>query len=157
MTGVGAGASRSADPRCCASSRSRSGAPGPGQARIRQTAVGLNFIDVYFRTGLYPAPSLPFTPGLEGAGVVEAIGEGVSEVAVGAAGRLCRAADRRLCRGAADARPTGWSRLPDGISDEQAAAMMLKGMTAQYLLRRTFRVAARARPSCSTPRPAASG
>ena len=77
------------------------GAPGPGQARLRQTAVGLNFIDVYFRTGLYPAPSLPFTPGLEGAGVVEAVGEGVTEVAVGAAGRLCRAADRRLCRGRA--------------------------------------------------------
>ena len=59
------------------------GPPGPGQALIRQTAIGLNFIDVYFRTGLYPPPQLPFTPGLEGAGVVEGVGEGVSELRVG--------------------------------------------------------------------------
>jgi NADPH2:quinone reductase len=115
------------------------GAPGPGQARIRQTAVGLNFIDVYFRTGLYPAPALPFTPGLEGAGVVEAVGEGVSEVAVGQ-----RVAYASAPLGAyAEVRLHQADRLvvvPDGISDEQAAAMMLKGMTAHYLLRRTFRV-----------------
>jgi NADPH:quinone reductase len=115
------------------------GAPGPGQARIRQTAVGLNFIDVYFRTGLYPAPALPFTPGLEGAGVVEAVGEGVSEVSVGqrvayAAPPIGAYAEVRLHQ--ADRLVV----LPDGISDEQAAAMMLKGMTAHYLLRRTFRV-----------------
>jgi NADPH2:quinone reductase len=115
------------------------GAPGPGQVRLRQTAIGLNFIDVYFRTGLYPVPGLPFTPGLEGAGVVEAIGDGVTEVKVrdrvayaappiGAyAETLLMQADRLVV-------------LPDGISDQQAAAMMLKGMTAQYLLRRTFRV-----------------
>ena len=58
-------------------------APGPGEVRIRHEAVGLNYIDVYFRTGLYPAPSLPFSPGMEGAGVVEAVGEGVGSVAVG--------------------------------------------------------------------------
>jgi NADPH2:quinone reductase len=115
------------------------GAPGPGQARIRQTAVGLNFIDVYFRTGLYPAPALPFIPGLEGAGVVEAVGEGVSEVSVGqrvayAAPPIGAYAEVRLHQ--ADRLVV----LPDGISDEQAAAMMLKGMTAHYLLRRTFRV-----------------
>jgi NADPH2:quinone reductase len=115
------------------------GAPGPGQVRLRQTAVGLNFIDVYFRTGLYPAPSTPFTPGLEGAGVVEAVGEGVSEVTVGqrvayAAPPLGAYAEQRLM--AADRLVP----LADEVSDEQAAAMMLQGMTAEYLLRRTFPV-----------------
>jgi NADPH2:quinone reductase len=115
------------------------GKPGPGQARLRQTVVGLNFIDVYFRTGLYPAPGLPFTPGLEGAGVVEAIGEGVTEVAVGdrvayAAPPIGAYAEARLMQ--ADR----LVKLPDGIGDQQAAAMTLKGMTAQYLLRRTFPV-----------------
>jgi NADPH:quinone reductase len=115
------------------------GPPGPGQALIRQTAVGLNFIDVYYRSGLYPPPSLPFIPGLEGAGVVEAVGDGVTEVEVGqraayAAPPLGAYAERRLM--AADRLVA----IPDGIADEQAAAMMLKGMTAHYLLRRTFRV-----------------
>jgi NADPH2:quinone reductase len=115
------------------------GEPGPGQALLRQTTIGLNYIDVYFRTGLYPPPAVPFIPGLEGAGVVEAVGEGVSEVRVGqrvayAAPPIGAYAERRLM--AADRLVA----LPDGISDEQAAAMMLKGMTAQYLLRRTFRV-----------------
>jgi NADPH2:quinone reductase len=117
------------------------GAPGPGQVRLRQTAVGLNFIDVYFRTGLYPPPAVPFTPGLEAAGVVDEVGEGVSEVAVG---------DRVAYAGApigayAEARLYQADRLvklPDGIEDRQAAAMMLKGMTAQYLLRSTFPVQA---------------
>ena len=118
------------------------GSPGPGQALIRQTAVGLNYIDVYFRSGLYPPPQLPFTPGLEGAGVVEAVGEGVSDLRPGqrvayAAPPIGAYAERRLMP--ADRLVV----LPDGISDEQAAAMMLKGMTAQYLLRRTYRVAAR--------------
>ena len=117
------------------------GEPGRGQVRLRQTAIGLNFIDVYFRTGLYPQPSLPFTPGLEAAGVVEAIGEGVSEVGVGdrvayAAPPIGAYAEARLMQ--ADR----LVRLPDGISDQQAAAMMLKGMTAHYLLRRTFPVQA---------------
>ncbi|MGH6912347.1 MAG: quinone oxidoreductase family protein [Geminicoccales bacterium] len=115
------------------------GEPGPGQVRLRQTAIGLNFIDVYFRTGLYPQPSLPFTPGLEAAGTVEAVGQGVTEVEVGdrvayAAPPIGAYADARLMQ--ADR----LVRLPDGISDQQAAAMMLKGMTAQYLLRRTFPV-----------------
>ncbi|HEX5077968.1 MAG TPA: quinone oxidoreductase [Geminicoccaceae bacterium] len=115
------------------------GRPGPGQARLRQTAIGLNFIDVYFRTGLYPAPGLPFTPGMEGAGVVEAVGDGVTEVAVGdrvayAGAPIGAYAETRLVP--ADR----LVRLPDGIDDRQAAAMMLKGMTAQYLLRRTFPV-----------------
>ena len=115
------------------------GAPGPGQVLLRQTAVGLNFIDVYYRTGLYPPPQLPFIPGLEAAAVVEAVGEGVSEPQVGqrvayASPPLGAYAERRLMP--ADRVVV----LPDGISDEQAAAMMLKGMTAQYLLRRTYRV-----------------
>jgi NADPH2:quinone reductase len=116
------------------------GEPGRGQVRLRQTAVGLNFIDVYFRSGLYPAPSLPFTPGQEGAGVVEAVGDGVTEVKVGDrvayAGPIGAYAESRLIQ--ADRLVA----LPDGISDQQAAAMMLKGMTAHYLLRRTFPVQA---------------
>jgi len=117
------------------------GEPGRGQARLRQTAIGLNFIDVYHRTGLYPPPGLPFTPGLEAAGVVEAIGEGVSEVAVGdrvayAAPPMGAYAETRLMQ--ADR----LVKLPDGIDDRTAAGMMLKGMTAQYLLRRTYPVQA---------------
>ena len=115
------------------------GSPGPGQALIRQTAVGLNFIDVYFRSGMYPPPQLPFIPGLEGAGVVEAVGDGVREVQVGqrvayASPPIGAYAQRRLM--AADRLVA----LPEGVSDEQAAAMMLKGMTAQYLLRQTYPV-----------------
>jgi NADPH2:quinone reductase len=115
------------------------GEPARGQVRLRQTAIGLNFIDVYHRTGLYPPTSLPFTPGLEAAGVVEALGEGVREVQVGdrvayAAPPIGAYAEARLMQ--ADR----LVKLPDGIDDRQAAAMMLKGMTAQYLLRRTFPV-----------------
>ena len=114
--------------------------PKPGEALIRQSAVGLNYIDVYFRTGLYKAPSMPVTIGMEGAGVVEAVGEGVTAVAVG---------DRVAYAGAlgayAEARCAPAERLvkiPDGISFEQAAAMMLQGMTAQFLVRRTYKVKA---------------
>ncbi len=116
-------------------------APGPGEVRIRHTAVGLNFIDVYYRTGLYPAPSLPFVPGAEGAGVVEETGPGVTEfkpgdrVAYAGTGLGSYAEERVIV---ADR----LVKLPDGIDDTTAAAMMLKGMTAQYLLRRTFRVEA---------------
>ena len=115
------------------------GPPGPGQALIRQTAVGLNYIDVYFRSGLYPSPQLPFTPGIEGAGVVEAVGDDVSDLREGqrvayASPPIGAYAERRVMP--ADRLVA----LPDEVSDEQAAAMMLKGMTAQYLLRRTYRV-----------------
>jgi NADPH2:quinone reductase len=113
------------------------GRPGPGEALLRQTAVGLNFIDTYHRTGLYPLP-LPAVLGMEGAGVVEEVGAGVSEVKPGDrvayAGVLGAYTERRLI--AADRLVP----LPDGVSDIQAAAMMLKGMTAEYLLRRTHRV-----------------
>ena len=115
------------------------GAPGEGEALIRQTAIGLNYIDTYFRTGLYPAPGgLPFTLGNEGAGVVEAVGPGVSEVKVGQrvayAGPLGAYADRRLIPAKV------LVPMPDSIGDDTAAAMMLKGMTAQYLLRQTYAV-----------------
>ncbi|WP_127598665.1 quinone oxidoreductase family protein [Nitratireductor alexandrii] len=113
--------------------------PGKGEVRVRNHAVGLNFIDVYFRTGLYPAPNgLPFTPGNEGAGEVVAVGAGVEDLRPGDrvayAGTLGAYAEERLI--AADR----LVRTPEAISDEQAAAMMLKGMTAEYLLCRTFKV-----------------
>lgn len=116
------------------------GVPGEGQLRVRHTAVGLNYIDTYHRTGLYKIP-LPSVIGREGAGVVEAVGAGISDFKVGdrvayasaPIGSYCEtrliAADRVV-------------KVPDGVSDQQAASMMLKGMTAQYLLHRTFAVKA---------------
>ena len=109
------------------------GPPGPGQAKLRQEVVGLNYIDVYHRTGLYPQ-SLPFTPGVEGAGVVESVGEGVTTVKPGDrvayAGPIGGYAEERLI--AADR----LVKLPDDIGDEQAAAMMLPGMTVDMLINR---------------------
>ena len=109
------------------------GEPGPGQVRIRQTAVGLNFIDVYHRTGLYPQ-QLPFTPGVEGAGVVQSVGSDVEGLVAGDrvayAGPIGGYAEERLI--AADR----LVKLPDDISDEQAAAMMLQGMTVDMLINR---------------------
>jgi NADPH2:quinone reductase len=117
------------------------GQPGPGEALIRQTAVGLNFIDTYFRTGLYPpAGGLPFTPGNEGAGVVEAVGDGVTEVKPGQRVAYATAFGAYADRRTAPAKML--VPLPDGITDEQAAAMMLKGMTTQYLIRQTYVVQA---------------
>lgn len=111
--------------------------PGSGEVRLRQEAAGLNFIDVYHRTGLYPMP-LPFTPGVEGAGVVEAVGQGVTNVVVGDrvayAGPIGGYAQSRLI----DAEKV--VKLPDRISFDQAAAMMLQGMTARMLLRSVFPV-----------------
>ncbi len=116
------------------------GEPGPGEARVRHGAIGLNFIDVYFRTGLYPHP-LPVVPGMEGAGVVEAVGEGVTLVKVG---------DRVAYAG----RPLGayaevrnvpaaiLLKLPGAISFETAAAMMLQGLTVEYLFNRTVQLKA---------------
>jgi NADPH2:quinone reductase len=112
------------------------GEPGPGEVRIKQTAVGLNYIDVYSRTGFYPQASLPFIPGMESAGVVTAVGQGVKGLKAGDrvayAGPLGAYAEERLI--AADR----VVKIPKGISDEIAASIMLKGMTAQYLLRRTY-------------------
>ncbi len=114
------------------------GEPGPGQLRLRQEAAGLNFIDVYHRTGQYPQP-MPFTPGVEGAGTVEALGEGVTHVAVGErvayGGPIGGYAQERLI----DADRV--VRLPDAIASDQAAAMMLQGMTAQMLVRSVFPIA----------------
>ena len=112
--------------------------PGPGEALVRHEAVGLNYIDVYFRTGLYKAP-LPCTPGMEAAGVVVAVGAGVTEVKPGdrvayAGGPVGAYATERVI--AADRLVV----LPAGIDAKTGAAMMLQGMTAQYLLRRTYRV-----------------
>lgn len=119
----------------------KAGEPGRGEVLVRQTAVGLNYIDTYQRTGLYPVPALPYTLGMEAAGAVEAVGpevEGLKEgdrvaYAGGPPGAYCDArvmpADRLL-------------KVPDTLADRQAAAMMLKGMTAEYLLRRTYRVKA---------------
>jgi NADPH:quinone reductase len=114
------------------------GKPGPGEARVRHTAVGLNFVDIYVRRGLYPA-SLPSGLGTEAAGVVEEVGPGVTDLkpgdrvayAGGPLGAYCEVrvmpVDRLVV-------------LPDGISDQQAAAMMLKGLTVQYLIRQVYRV-----------------
>jgi NADPH2:quinone reductase len=115
------------------------GEPGPGEARVRHAAVGLNFVEVYYRTGLYKAPSLPFIPGSEAAGVVEAVGPGVSDVRPG-----MRVAYGSAPMGSyAEARLVPADRLvpiPESVDDRTAAAMMLKGMTAWYLLRRTVTV-----------------
>ena len=115
------------------------GDPGPGQVKIRQEAAGLNFIDVYHRTGLYKQ-ELPFTPGVEGAGIVEAVGPDVGNVEAGD-----RVAYGGPVGGYAEVRLIDADRvvkLPDAISSEQAAAMMLQGMTAHMLLRQIFAVKA---------------
>ena len=112
--------------------------PGAGEVLVKHAAVGLNYIDVYFRTGLYKAPSMPMTIGMEGAGTVTAIGPGVTEVAVG---------DRVAYAGAIGSYATErvlpaekLVKLPAGIDFKTGAAMMLQGMTAQYLVRRTHTV-----------------
>lgn len=117
------------------------GAPGPGQARVRHTAIGLNFIDTYHRSGLYAVAALPSGLGMEAAGVIEAIGEGVTDLSVGqrvayAGGPIGAYAETR-CVPANHLVP-----LPDGIDDEVAAAGLLKGMTVEYLIRRTYPVKA---------------
>ncbi len=115
------------------------GEPGEGQIRVRHTAVGLNYIDVYFRSGLYPGPDLPFSLGLEAAGVVEAVGADVSDLAVG--DRIAYAAPPIGAYSEARLMPAAKAvKLPDGIEDAQAAAMMLQGMTSEYLLRRCYPV-----------------
>jgi NADPH:quinone reductase len=114
------------------------GAPGPGQVKLKQHAIGVNFIDTYHRTGLYPQPSMPFTPGSEGAGEVIAVGTGVTDVKVGDrvayAGAIGGYATERLYP--ADK----LLKLPDGIAYTTAAAMMLQGMTVRYLIKKTYKV-----------------
>jgi NADPH2:quinone reductase len=114
------------------------GEPGLGEVRLSHTAIGVNFLDVYHRSGAYPQP-LPFIPGAEGVGVVEAVGSDVTEFRIGDrvayAGMLGSYSEKRL------AKADRLVRLPDAISDEVAAAVMLKGMTAQVLLRQVYKVA----------------
>ena len=111
---------------------------GAGQVRLKQTAIGLNFLDVYQRTGMYPIGNLPKTLGMEAAGVIEEVGDGVEDFAVGD-----RVAYAMGLGSYAEERVWGTDRLvklPDGIDDQTAAAMMLQGMTAYYLLNRAYRV-----------------
>ena len=111
------------------------GEPGPGEIRIRHKAIGLNFIDVYQRSGLYPFP-MPLKLGMEGAGIVEAVGEGVTHLKAGDRAAYASAPPGSYCE--VRVMPAKCvCKLPDGISFETGAAMMLKGLTAQYLLRRT--------------------
>src|ERR671937_2956623 len=113
--------------------------PGPGQIKIKNHASGINFIDTYFRSGMYPSPvGMPFVAGNEGAGEVIAVGPGVTDVKVGdrvgyVSALGAYAAERVLPADRA-------VKLPDQVSYEQAAGMMLKGMTVQYLVQRTFKV-----------------
>ncbi len=114
--------------------------PGPGEVRLRQRAIGLNYIDTYHRSGLYPLPALPAVLGVEGAGVVEAVGPAVTRFKAGD-----RVAYAGPLGGYAEARLIAADRLvalPDWIDFAQAAAMMLQGMTAEFLLRRVYRVRA---------------
>ena len=113
------------------------GAPGPGQARVRHSHIAVNFIDVYFRTGQYPVPSFPSGLGSDAVGIVEAVGEGVSDIRVGdrvgyLLGPLGAYADVRVMP--ADV----LIPLPDGISDSTASTLIMKGMTAQYLFRQVY-------------------
>lgn len=113
------------------------GAPGPGEVQIRQAAIGLNFIDVYFRTGLYKT-ELPFVPGKEGAGTITALGEGVTDFAIG--DRVAYASADGAYAAERNVEVKHLVKVPEGITLETAAAMMLKGMTAQYLLLQTYPV-----------------
>lgn len=117
------------------------GSPGPGEVKVRHTAIGLNFIDTYFRSGLYPAPNgLPFIPGNEAAGVIVEVGAGVTEFAPGDRVAYGTALGAYCTERVMSAAPL--LKLPASIPDETAAAMMLKGMTARYLLRQTYPVKA---------------
>jgi NADPH:quinone reductase len=115
------------------------GSPGPGNVLVRHTAIGLNYIDTYHRTGLYPVQSSPSGIGLEAAGVVEAVGEGVTDLKAG--DRIAYGTGPIGAYSEARSIPADKViKIPDSIDDRTAAAMMLKGLTAQYLLRRTYRV-----------------
>ncbi|MEE7478930.1 quinone oxidoreductase [Methylobacterium hispanicum] len=114
--------------------------PGPGQIRVKLTAIGVNFIDIYFRSGAYKAAQLPFTPGKEGAGTVDAVGEGVTGFKVG--DRVATASAEGSYAEEMIVPAAGCVQIPEGVDDATAAAMMLKGLTAEYLLHRTYRVKA---------------
>jgi NADPH2:quinone reductase len=114
--------------------------PGPGQARVLHHAIGVNFLDIYYRSGLYPSPPLPFTPGNEGAGEIVAVGKGVKEFKPG--DRVAYVAPLGSYAQERNVETRFLVKLPKAISYDAAAAMMLKGLTAQYLLRQTYKVQA---------------
>jgi NADPH2:quinone reductase len=114
--------------------------PGPGEVRVSHKAIGINFIDIYFRSGLYPQPSKPFTLGGEAAGTVSGVGKGVMGFKAG--DRVAYVASMRAYAEEANVPASALVKLPKAISFDMAAAMMLKGMTAEYLLRRSYKVKA---------------
>ena len=115
------------------------GTPGPGEARVRHTAIGLNFTDIHFRTGRYPLPHLPHVIGMEAAGVVVVVGDGVTEVRPG--DRVAYASEKPRAYVQETVMPvTQLIRLPDWIDDQTAAAVTLKGLTAQYLVRGAYQI-----------------
>src|SRR5271169_3026978 len=115
------------------------GDPGPGEARVRHTAIGLNFTDIHFRTGRYPLPNFPHVIGMEAAGVVEAVGDGVTDLRTG--DRVAYASEKPRAYAQATVMPvTRLIKLPDWLDDETAAATILKGLTAQYLIRGAYRM-----------------
>jgi NADPH:quinone reductase len=117
------------------------GDPEPGEVRVRNSAIGVNFVDTYLRSGVFPPPFMPFTPGKEGAGEVLAVGENVSDFAPG--DRVVYAVETLGGYAEESIVPAHFLvHLPDVIEFETAAAMMLKGLTAQFLLRSSFRVEA---------------
>lgn len=114
------------------------GAPGSGQVLLRQTAIGVNFIDIYYRSGLYAWPETPLVIGAEAAGVIEAVGPDVSGLAIG--DRVAYSASTGAYRQSRVVAADRLVKLPDTISDQQAASILLKGLTAQYLVTGSFRV-----------------
>jgi NADPH2:quinone reductase len=114
--------------------------PGAGEARVRHHAIGVNFLDIYYRTGLYPTPAKPFTPGNEGAGEIVAVGKGVKDFKPG--DRVAYVAPLGSYGQERNVEARFLVKLPKAISYETGAAMMLKGLTAQYLLRQTYKVQA---------------
>jgi NADPH2:quinone reductase len=114
--------------------------PGPGEARVRHHAIGVNFLDIYYRKGVYPSPPFPFTPGNEGAGEIVALGKGVKDFKPG--DRVVYVAPLGSYGEERNVEARFLVKLPKAISYETGAAMMLKGLTAQYLLRQTYKVKA---------------
>ena len=118
------------------------GHPGAGEARVRHTAIGLNFTDVHFRTGRYPLPSLPHVIGMEGAGVIEELGAN-TDAGLAVGDRVAYSSDKPRSYAQATVMPTRrLIKLPDAITDELGAALILKGLTAQYLIRASYEVRA---------------
>ncbi|WP_096787681.1 quinone oxidoreductase [Rhodobacter sp. CZR27] len=140
MTDFAIIASRLGGPEVLEWAERPAGRPRPGEVLLRQTAVGLNFIDAYFRSGLYPWPGAELVPGGEAAGVVEELGEGVAALSVG--DRVAYTMPNGACRTRRVVPADRLVKLPDEVSDEVAASVMLKGLTAQYLIHSSFRVEA---------------